>query len=46
MIFPVLLLFLRASAAAIASDTLNTGGNITDGETLVSAAGSFTLGFF
>ncbi|PUZ49083.1 hypothetical protein GQ55_7G297000 [Panicum hallii var. hallii] len=46
MIFPVLLLFLRASAAAIASDTLNNGGNITDGETLVSAAGSFTLGFF
>ncbi|KAG2571419.1 hypothetical protein PVAP13_7KG399201 [Panicum virgatum] len=46
MIFPVLLMFLRASAAAVASDTLNTGGNITDGETLVSAAGSFTLGFF
>jgi len=46
MIFPVLLIFLRASAAAVASDTLNTGGNITDGETLVSAAGSFTLGFF
>ncbi|KAF8660129.1 hypothetical protein HU200_057687 [Digitaria exilis] len=49
MIFPVLLLFLRASSAtAIASDTLNNGGNITDdGETtLVSSGGSFTLGFF
>jgi len=25
---------------------LHSGGNITDGETLVSAGGSFTLGFF
>ena len=47
MIFPVLLLFLRASAAAgIAPDTLNNGGNITDGGTLVSSGSSFTLGFF
>ncbi|CAD6262116.1 unnamed protein product [Miscanthus lutarioriparius] len=46
MIFPVLLLFLRASVAGIASDTLNNGGNITDGETLVSSGSSFTLGFF
>ncbi|KAJ1272966.1 hypothetical protein BS78_06G243700 [Paspalum vaginatum] len=47
MIFPVLLLFLGASSAAgIASDTLSNGGNITDGETLVSSGGSFTLGFF
>jgi hypothetical protein len=37
MIFPVLLPFLRASAAGIASDTLNNGGNITDGETLISS---------
>ena len=48
LIFPILLLFHRASGAgAIASDTLSNGGNITDGETtLVSAGGSFTLGFF
>ncbi|WVZ87310.1 hypothetical protein U9M48_033967 [Paspalum notatum var. saurae] len=45
VIFPLLLLFLRASGAT-ASDMLITGGNITDGETLVSAGGSFTLGFF
>ncbi|KAL6844526.1 hypothetical protein ACP4OV_026199 [Aristida adscensionis] len=44
--FPVLLLFLTTSASGIASDTLSSGGNITDGETLVSAGGSFTLGFF
>ncbi|PAN40271.1 hypothetical protein PAHAL_7G303700 [Panicum hallii] len=47
LILPILLLFHRASGAGgIASDTLNNGGNITDGETLVSAGGSFTLGFF
>ncbi|XP_062226870.1 receptor-like serine/threonine-protein kinase SD1-8 [Phragmites australis] len=45
VIFPMLL-FFRASAAGIAPDTLNNGGNITDGGTLVSAGGSFTLGFF
>ncbi|KAG2558840.1 hypothetical protein PVAP13_8NG349400 [Panicum virgatum] len=39
LIFSVLLL-------TSASDTLNSGGNITDGETLVSAGGLFTLGFF
>ncbi|CAN6236362.1 unnamed protein product [Urochloa humidicola] len=47
LILPILLLSHRASGAGgIASDTLNNGGNITDGETLVSAGGSFTLGFF
>lgn len=46
MIFPVLLLFLRGSAAGIASDTLSSDGNITDGEILVSSGSSFTLGFF
>ena len=48
LIFPILLLFHRASGAGgIAPDTLSNGGNITDGETtLVSAGGSFTLGFF
>ncbi|WVZ87342.1 hypothetical protein U9M48_033992, partial [Paspalum notatum var. saurae] len=35
-----------SSAASIASDTLSNGGNITDGETLVSSGGSFTMGFF
>jgi hypothetical protein len=45
LIFMVLLFFPRTSAA-IASDTLNNGGNISDGEALVSAGGSFTLGFF
>ncbi|CAO2043872.1 unnamed protein product [Urochloa humidicola] len=44
-IIPVLLC-LRCSAAGTTSDTLNNGGNITDGETLVSAGGSFTMGFF
>ncbi|RCV35591.1 hypothetical protein SETIT_7G251900v2 [Setaria italica] len=43
LIFSVLLL---TSAGSIALDTLNNGGNITDGKTLVSAGGSFTLGFF
>jgi hypothetical protein len=42
LIFYVLLL---PSAGSTAPDTLNNGGNITDGETLVSAGGSFTLGF-
>ncbi|CAL5025252.1 unnamed protein product [Urochloa decumbens] len=45
LIFPMLLCF-RSSAAGATSDTLNNGGNITDGETLVSSGGSFTLGFF
>jgi hypothetical protein len=49
LIFGTLLLLLRRSSGAgagISSDTLNNGGNITDGETLLSAGGSFTLGFF
>ncbi|WVZ87329.1 hypothetical protein U9M48_033984 [Paspalum notatum var. saurae] len=48
VIFPLLLLFLRASGSGTgaASDTLINGANITDGKTLVSASGSFTLGFF
>ncbi|CAL5025248.1 unnamed protein product [Urochloa decumbens] len=50
LLFRILILLLshRASGAGgIASDTLNNGGNITDGETtLVSAGGSFTMGFF
>ncbi|CAL5014686.1 unnamed protein product [Urochloa decumbens] len=45
LIFPMLLCFI-SSAAGATSDTLNNGGNITDGETLVSSGGSFTLGFF
>ncbi|XP_066348556.1 G-type lectin S-receptor-like serine/threonine-protein kinase At4g27290 isoform X2 [Miscanthus floridulus] len=45
MIFPIILC-LTTSAAGTASDTLDSGSNITDGATLVSAGGSFTLGFF
>jgi hypothetical protein len=44
-IFPIILC-LTTSAAVTASDTLDSGSNITDGATLVSAGGSFTLGFF
>ncbi|KAL5213966.1 hypothetical protein ABZP36_003118 [Zizania latifolia] len=40
------LLSLGTSAAGVASDTLSNGRNITDGDTLVSAGRSFTLGFF
>ncbi|KAL5214263.1 hypothetical protein ABZP36_003415 [Zizania latifolia] len=40
------LLSVGTSAAGVASDTLSNGRNITDGDTLVSAGGSFTLGFF
>ncbi|CAL5014683.1 unnamed protein product [Urochloa decumbens] len=44
LIFSVLLL---PSAGSIEPDTLNNGGNFTDGKTLISeAGGSFTLGFF
>ncbi|CAL5029694.1 unnamed protein product [Urochloa decumbens] len=44
LIFSVLLL---PSAGSIEPDTLNNGGNFTDGKTLVfEAGGSFTLGFF
>ncbi|KAK3143617.1 hypothetical protein QOZ80_4AG0302610 [Eleusine coracana subsp. coracana] len=49
IIFSVLLLLaVRPSAAAgiIVTDTLSSGGNVTDGETLVSSGGTFTLGFF
>ncbi|XP_066349574.1 G-type lectin S-receptor-like serine/threonine-protein kinase At4g27290 [Miscanthus floridulus] len=41
-----MLLCLTTSAAGTASDTLNNGGNVTDGATLVSSGGTFTLGFF
>lgn len=46
IIATLLLLFRRTSGAGISPDTLNSGGNVTDGETLVSAGGTFTLGFF
>ncbi|AQK46434.1 Serine/threonine-protein kinase [Zea mays] len=47
IIATLLLLFRRTSGAGISpADTLNSGGNVTDGETLVSAGGTFTLGFF
>jgi hypothetical protein len=42
----IFVLFLREPAAGIVTDTLGGGGNVTDGETLVSSGGSFTLGFF
>uniref|UniRef100_A0A453DBB7 non-specific serine/threonine protein kinase n=1 Tax=Aegilops tauschii subsp. strangulata TaxID=200361 RepID=A0A453DBB7_AEGTS len=46
----VLLLFLACilllSAQTAGSDKLEIGQNLTDGDTLVSAGGSFTLGFF
>lgn len=45
----LLLSFIVLCPIAIAadeSDTLGKGRNITDGETLVSADGTFTLGFF
>ncbi|XBI95282.1 hypothetical protein VPH35_031783 [Triticum aestivum] len=44
-----LFLFLLLSPGALVtgvSDLLNEGSNITDGNTLVSAGGSFILGFF
>ncbi|CAN6229691.1 unnamed protein product [Urochloa humidicola] len=44
----IILIFLATFAAAqqVASDILSKGTNLTDGQTLVSANGSFTLGFF
>ncbi|KAF8660128.1 hypothetical protein HU200_057686 [Digitaria exilis] len=39
-------LLLTSTATILSTDTLNNGGKITDGETLVSANGTFTLGFF
>ncbi|TVU16235.1 hypothetical protein EJB05_39787, partial [Eragrostis curvula] len=45
--FYLFLLALTAPAAkAASSDILSRGRNVTDGDTLVSAGGSFTLGFF
>jgi hypothetical protein len=41
-----LFLVLTAPSTNAASDILSKGRNITDGDTLVSAGGSFTLGFF
>jgi hypothetical protein len=41
-----LLALTIAPAANAASDILSKGRNITDGDNLVSARGSFTLGFF
>ena len=48
LLLPSLLISLATFAAAAqpAPDILNPGTNITDGETLVSANGTFTLGFF
>ncbi|EEC78089.1 hypothetical protein OsI_17568 [Oryza sativa Indica Group] len=47
ILFSFFLVAPRAFAAAAAvTDTLRGGRNITDGETLVSADGTFTLGFF
>ncbi|XP_066350085.1 G-type lectin S-receptor-like serine/threonine-protein kinase At4g27290 [Miscanthus floridulus] len=40
------MLLCPIAIAADVSDTLGKGRNITDGETLVSADGTFTLGFF
>ncbi|XP_062186042.1 G-type lectin S-receptor-like serine/threonine-protein kinase SRK [Phragmites australis] len=45
LLLSFLLLSPIAFAASVA-DTLGKGRNITDGETLVSADGTFTLGFF
>ncbi|CAL5094040.1 unnamed protein product [Urochloa decumbens] len=38
--------FIRTPALVKASDKIDVGSNITDGSTLVSEGGSFTLGFF
>ncbi|XP_066347958.1 putative inactive G-type lectin S-receptor-like serine/threonine-protein kinase SRK [Miscanthus floridulus] len=47
LLFSLFLLALTAPAASAASDILGKGRNITDdGDSLVSAGGSFTLGFF
>ncbi|CAL5025269.1 unnamed protein product [Urochloa decumbens] len=47
-VLQVILIFFGTFAAAhqVASDTLSKGSNLTDGQTLVSANGTFTLGFF
>lgn len=47
ILLSVLLLSSSSSGgSAFAADTLSKGRNITDNETLVSADGSFTMGFF
>uniref|UniRef100_A0ACD5V1Z4 Uncharacterized protein n=1 Tax=Avena sativa TaxID=4498 RepID=A0ACD5V1Z4_AVESA len=46
LLFVLPLLLHLGTRAANAADTFGSGGNITDGETLVSAGGSFTMGFF
>ncbi|KAM0927738.1 hypothetical protein ACQ4PT_002676 [Festuca glaucescens] len=46
LLFALPLLFHPGTRAADAADTFDSGGNITDGETLVSSGGSFTMGFF
>jgi hypothetical protein len=46
VLLSLLLLAVTALAASASSDTLTKGRNITDGDKLVSAGGSFTLGFF
>jgi hypothetical protein len=40
------LLLLSTKKLAFAADTIGRGSNITDGETLVSSDGTFTMGFF
>ncbi|KAL6844012.1 hypothetical protein ACP4OV_025685 [Aristida adscensionis] len=40
------LLFSPGAIAAGVTDTISKGRNVTDGEVLVSAGGTFTLGFF
>jgi hypothetical protein len=42
----IVLSLFTLSPGTPASDMIYTGGNLTDGNTLVSAGGSFTLGFF
>ncbi|KAI5010032.1 hypothetical protein ZWY2020_012169 [Hordeum vulgare] len=42
----ILISFFLLSTAAGVTDKLERGQKLTDGETLVSAGGSFTLGFF
>ncbi|XP_062186116.1 receptor-like serine/threonine-protein kinase SD1-8 [Phragmites australis] len=46
LLLSLLLLSPRAFSAGAVADTFSKGRNITDNETLVSADGAFTLGFF
>ncbi|KAK8942941.1 Receptor-like serine/threonine-protein kinase SD1-7 [Platanthera zijinensis] len=41
-----LIFYILSSLAAAAADTLNSGQNLTDGDTLLSAGNTFALGFF